>query len=156
MSDTQVIEDLRKRLQVLEDKEALQALMNRYCRTADKKDWQAWAECFVEDSVFDFGPFGQHNGRDTIREVCSAAEEPYKDMQHSMTNMQFEVDGDTATGTAYLWFAGVPDTSKPGEHFDIGGPYEWEFTRTPEGWRLSLMRLRIAWTLGQDTDAVFT
>lgn len=147
---------LEERLQVLEDKEALRALMNRYCRTADQKDWEAWSMCWTEDALFDFGPFGQHNGREVIRDVCSESEEPYQDMQHSMTNMQFEVDGDTATGTAYLWFAGVPDKAKPAEHFDIGGPYEWEFQRTGDGWKLSVMRLRIAWTAGADGDAVFT
>lgn len=147
---------LEARLQVLEDKEALGALMNRYCRTADAKDWQAWGMCWTEDALFDFGPFGQHHGRDTIRDVCSESEEPYQDMQHSITNMQFEVDGDRATGTAYLWFAGVPDKTKPHEHFDIGGPYKWEFERGADGWQLSKMELRVAWTVGADDDAVFT
>lgn len=151
----QVIRDLERRLGVLEDKEALQSLMNRYCRTSDAKDWFGWSRCFVEDAEFDFGPFGTHNGRDKIREICEKAEEPYLDMQHSMTNMQFEVDGDKATGTAYLWFAGVPDPQNPSQHFDIGGPYRWEFRRTAQGWLLSKMHLRITWTQGSEDANVF-
>jgi ketosteroid isomerase-like protein len=152
----QRLAELERRLGVLEDKEALAALMNRYCRTADDKDWQAWSRCWTEDAEFVFGPFGVHRGRDVIREVCAESEAPYQDMQHSMTNMQFEVDGDRATGTAYLWFAGVPDRDRPAQHFDIGGPYRWEFARTAEGWRLSRMELRVAWTVGSDADSVFT
>lgn len=152
----QLIKKMEQRIRVLEDKEALAALMNRYCRTADEKDWMAWSLCFVEDAEFDFGPFGHHFGRDKIRDVCSEAEAPYLDMQHSMTNMQFEVDGDTATGTAYLWFAGVPDPKDPSQHFDIGGPYRWEFRRTDEGWRLTRMSLRIAWTQGSQDASVFS
>jgi ketosteroid isomerase-like protein len=151
----QQLDDVRRRLHVLEDKEALAGLMNRYCRTSDAKDWDAWMRCFVEDAEFEFGPFGTHVGREKIREVCEAAEAPYRDMQHSMTNMQFEIDGDTATGTAYLWFAGVPDPSNPAEHFDIGGPYRWEFRRTDEGWLLSRMHLRMAWTRGNEDASVF-
>lgn len=147
---------LEARLQVLEDKEALASLMNRYCRTSDAKDWEAWSECFAEDAEFDFGPFGTHSGRQKIREVCEAAEEPYLAMQHSMTNLQFEVAGDTATGTAYLWFAGVQDPATPSKHYDIGGPYEWEFRRIPEGWRLSRMQLRIVWTQGDEDQSVFS
>jgi hypothetical protein len=152
---TDYVQQLEARLRVLEDKEALGALMNRYCRTSDAKDWYAWSLCFVEDAEFEFGPFGTHHGRQKIREVCEAAEEPYLSMQHSMTNMQFEIDGDTATGTAYLWFAGVQDPQNPSKHYDIGGPYEWTFRRTPEGWRLSRMHLRVVWTQGDQEQSVF-
>ncbi|MCG2624105.1 nuclear transport factor 2 family protein [Arthrobacter sp. I2-34] len=149
------VKGLEARVQVLEDKEALAALMNRYCRTSDAKDWEAWSRCFVEDAEFDFGPFGTHHGRQKIREVCEAAEEPYLAMQHSMTNMQFQIDGDTATGTAYLWFAGVQDPANPAKHYDIGGPYKWTFRRTPEGWLLSRMHLRVVWTQGDEDQSVF-
>jgi hypothetical protein len=150
------IERLERRLRVFEDKDELAGLMNRYCRTADAKDWQAWSMCWTEDAELAFGPFGVHRGRETIRDVCSEAESPYQDMQHSMTNMQFEVEGDRATGTAYLWFAGIPNRDKPADHFEFGGPYRWEFIRTPEGWRLRRLELRLAWTAGSDNDAVFT
>lgn len=149
------LEEVQRRLRLLEDKEALASLMNRYCRTSDAKDWDGWMRCFVEDAEFDFGPFGTHHGREKIREVCEAAEAPYLDMQHSMTNMQFEIAGDTATGTAYLWFAGIPDPSKPGEHFDVGGPYRWEFRRTDQGWLLAKMHLHMAWTRGNEDASVF-
>lgn len=150
-----LVQQLTQRIRVLEDKEALASLMNRYCRTADENDWEGWSRCFTENADFDFGPFGQHHGREKIREVCEAAEAPYLDKQHSMTNMQFEVDGDTARGTAYLWFAGVPDPLNPLHHYDIGGPYRWEFQRTDEGWLLSRMNLRIVWTQGDADASVF-
>ena len=68
---------LETRLRLLEDKEALAALMNRYCRSSDAKDWKTWSLCFTGDAAFDFGPFGTHYGREAIRTVCEAAEGTY-------------------------------------------------------------------------------
>jgi hypothetical protein len=149
------IERLEARVRILEDKEALASLMNRYCRSADAKDWEAWSMCFAQDAEFDFGPFGSHRGRQSIREVCEAAEAPYLAMQHSMTNMQFEIDGEVATGTASLWFVGVQDPADPSKHYDIGGPYKWTFQRTEQGWLLSRMHLLVVWTQGDPDQSVF-
>ncbi|MFB6615013.1 hypothetical protein ACIGFK_36900 [Streptomyces sp. NPDC085524] len=37
---------LARRLRVLEDKEALRALLIRGWRSLDRKDWQVWAGCW--------------------------------------------------------------------------------------------------------------
>ena len=156
MSDSEKIKVLEKRLQLLEDKEALAALMYRYCRHVDEKNFTAYSECFTKDAKFDFGPFGQHVGRAKIREVVAAAEGPFDDMQHSYSNLEFKVDGDRATGQGYLWCAIVRHRSDPSNHFDFGGPLYWHFERTPdEGWLLSSMTHRLMWKTGQDTEQKF-
>lgn len=157
MPDAMVsLAEVVERLRLLEDKEAVAALMNRYFRAADAKDWQAWSRCWAEDGTLDFGPFGTHHGRDAIRDVCSRAEAPYAAMQHSITNLQVEVDGDRAHATAYLWFAGVTDPDRRSLHFDCGGPYDLGFTRTGQGWQVQSVRLDVTWFSGRAPDVDLT
>lgn len=150
-----LIEKLQKRLQILEDKDALATLLNRYCNIADAKDWQGYADTYTDDGIMTFESWGDVVGKEEIRKA-SSAENIFEGLQHSMTNMQFEVDGsDTATGTAYLWFAATPETAKPETHYSFGGPYKFEFRKTSGGWRISRMRLKKIWAQGKDTKGVF-
>lgn len=156
MSDqTKVIERLQERLQILEDKDALAALLNRYCNIADAKDWEGYADCYIDDAVMTFESWGDTVGKKAIAEAASV-EQPFEGLQHSMTNMQFQVNGsDQATGTAYLWFCATPETAKPEVNYAFGGPYKFQFARTNEGWRISRMRLRKNWAQGKDTKGIF-
>jgi len=155
-SATELIQSLLQRLQILEDKDALTSLLNRYCNTADAKDWEGYAGTFTEDGKMTFEEWGTTSGR---KEIAKAAgvEGRFAGLQHSMTNMQFAVDGsDTATGTAYLWFCATPDTKNPGIHYAFGGPYKFEFRRGTAGWEITNMRLKKIWAMGQDTEGVFS
>jgi len=156
MADTaKTIESLQKRVQILEDREALTALLNHYCNIADAHDWEGYANCYIDDAVMTFESWGDIKGKKEITKA-SSAEQIFEGLQHSMTNMQFQVDGsDKATGTAYLWFCATPETSKPEVHYAFGGPYKFEFVRTSDGWRISRMRLKKIWAQGKDTKGVF-
>lgn len=149
MSADAIIRDLQKRLRVLEDKEELASFMNHYCNVADTYDWKAWGECFTEDATFDFPPVGVFMGRDSIREGTTAWI-MYEATLHYLTNVQFDVKGDTATGTAYLRYAGVVKRENPKKHFDFGGPYRWDFRRTTEGWKVCKLKLETSWTAGEE------
>lgn len=37
----------------------------------------------------------------------------------------------------------------------MGGPYDWEFRRGPNGWLLTRQRLGVLWTQGEDTLKAF-
>lgn len=156
MSDqTQLIQQLEKRLRILEDKEALATVLNQYCKRADDHDFKGHAATYAEDGKMCFENWGEIIGREGIEKAASA-EMPFEGLQHSMTNMQFEVDGsDRATGTAYLWFVATPETNKPDVHYAFGGPYRFEFKRAQEGWQITSMRLKKIWAQGRDTLGVF-
>lgn len=149
------IAHIARRLRELEDKEALRGLLTRGWRALDEKDWDTWSSCWAEDAEFEFGPWGVTRGRTAIREAVIAAEAAYPAMQHHILNMHFDIDGDRATGIGYMWFVAVDDSAEPGRHYDMGGPYEWTFTRTGEGWRMQRQALSVAWTSGEDTSSSF-
>ncbi|MFJ8569277.1 nuclear transport factor 2 family protein [Streptomyces sp. NPDC093514] len=145
-------EDLLRRLRVLEDKEALRQLMIRGWRALDRKDWRTWIECWAEDAVLDFGPWGEIQGRDAVRAKVEAAEAHFPTMQHHILNMDFQVEDDRATGIGYMWFVAVTGNGQTSSPYSMGGPYDWEFRRGPEGgWRLTRQRLGVWWTDGEET-----
>lgn len=135
------------RLQLLEDIEALRGLVNDYARTADAPNWDAWQQLWTEDAVFSYGPYGDIEGAKAIREACEAGNAALQRQMHYLTNVQFKVDGDTATGEGYLLHVGIPRTDRPREHADFGTPYRWEFARTADGWKISAETLDVVWQL---------
>ncbi|MDT0268155.1 nuclear transport factor 2 family protein [Streptomyces sp. DSM 44915] len=141
---------LLARLRALEDTEALRALLHGGWRALDRQDWDTWIACWAEDAVLEFGPWGEIRGRAAIRERVAAAEAGYPHMQHHILNTRFEVTGDRATGTGYMWFVAVTETGGPAAPYAMGGPYAWEFRRGPAGWLLTRQRLGVWWTDGAD------
>ena len=139
------------RLQLLEDIEALRRLVNEYARTADAPDWDTWQQLWTEDAVFSYGPYGDIEGAKAIRDACEAGNAALQRQMHYVTNVQFKVDGDSATGEGYLFHVGIPSTDRPREHTDFGTPYRWEFTRTTEGWKISAEKLDVVWQLDSVT-----
>ncbi|KAJ9657636.1 hypothetical protein H2198_004164 [Neophaeococcomyces mojaviensis] len=100
---TKLIEGLQKRLQILEDKDALATLLNRYCNIADAKDWEGYADTYVDEGAkMTLESWGDMVGKENIAKAASV-EQVFEGLQHTMTNMEFPVDGsDNATGIAYL------------------------------------------------------
>ncbi|REK89299.1 hypothetical protein DY245_16130 [Streptomyces inhibens] len=73
-------ESLAVRLQVLEDKEALRALMINGWRALDRKDWLTWIDCWSPDAVLAFEPWGEPHGKDALRTKVVEAESSYAAM----------------------------------------------------------------------------
>lgn len=147
------------RLQRLEDDLALHALINNYHWQADAFNWAAWADCFTEDAEFDFSAeFGTMRGRQQIHDTCKGnMDHVYAVMQHVMVNLAFELTGaDTARGHGNLIFTALPDSARPEQNFQSGGRYNWEFARTPQGWRIAKAKLEFIWTRGDNVGAVFS
>ncbi|MFG2973308.1 nuclear transport factor 2 family protein [Streptomyces sp. NPDC048331] len=149
-------EDLLRRLRVLEDKQALRRLMIRGWRALDRKDWRAWIECWAEDAVLEFEPWGEIHGRDAVRAKVEQAEAHFPSMQHHILNMDFQVEGDRATGVGYMWFVAVTGSGRNPAPYSMGGPYDWDYRRAPDGgWLLTRQRLGVWWTDGEETPQGF-
>jgi hypothetical protein len=131
-----------------QDRDALVELMGRYANMPDTKNWQELPkQVFTEEFVADFSAFGTPAAT-VSREDWSAQSSQvfagWTATHHSITNHLIAVDGDRATIHAHVHV----------EHFAppevaAGGPNCWLVTgfyddvaiRTPEGWRLSLVKL---------------
>ena len=93
------IQDLERRLQTLEDIDAIKNLKARYCALCDAGfDADGLAGLFTEDAVWEGGSFGHYEGREAIRKFYRGIPQQLSFAAHFVMNSQVEVSGDRAVG----------------------------------------------------------
>ncbi len=147
--------DLERRIRRLEDIEAIRALKAKYSMHADEKytdDHQLrpekereaiagdQASVFTEDAIWDGGQqFGVLHGKQAIHTSLKSI--GWKFAMHYFLNPVIEVDGDRATGRWMLWE--VATVAATDTAVFLAAVTEDEYVRTPDGWRISKVRLRM-------------
>lgn len=148
------LEDILPRLALLEDREALRSLINKYQRCADEWNYDGTTSCFTEDGVFE-APGQTFRGRAEMLATLPVVTSRAKQKFHMIANLEFDVQGDAATGHGCLHFVSIFDPAEPylldAEGRAVGGSngggyYDWRFVRTEEGWRIKHQKLVITWT----------
>src|SRR5437762_12478842 len=98
------LEDLERRLRVLEDIEAIKKLKRRdgaYCD--NNYDADGIAALFTEEAVWDGGKFGRYEGREAIRTFSRRAPRMFPYAIRQVMNPTTDVDGAPANGQANLF-----------------------------------------------------
>ena len=121
-------------LQSLADKIEIQELLARYARGVDTSDWELWKSVFTPDAQLDYTDVGFPVG--TPEEIAAAFAPGFEHIpwaQHVITNVEIDLDGDTATVRAMF----LNPMQLPGmaEMSMCGGHYLHEMVRTPAGWK---------------------
>ncbi len=129
------LEDITRRVQTLEDIEAIKKLKARYCAGADERDEDKFVGCFTEDAVWDGGNFGHYEGRAAIRDFFGTIPQVLSFAIHYVMNPRIEVNGDTATGA---WYLLEPCTMVEGGAQAVWGvaKYEEEYVREDGEWKI--------------------
>lgn len=98
------LQDLEKRIQTIEDIEAIKRLKARYCGYCDNGyDADALAALFTDDAIWDGGAFGRFEGRKAIHDFFAGVSKLLPFAMHYVMNPLIEVEGDRATGRWYLF-----------------------------------------------------
>ena len=98
------LEQIERRLQVLEDAEAIRNLKARYAALCDNQyDADGIASLFTEDAVWESPALGRFEGRDAIRNFFRGASGIFSFAIHYSLNGHIEVDGDIARACWYLF-----------------------------------------------------
>ena len=126
------------RLQVLEDREAIRALLVSYARTLDERDFAGFEQLWAEDAEFVGGVNNSAKGPAAIRDLLqgllkvNAAPVPGRDW-HLVMNQTVDVTGDTATGFSRgTWV--VTDPEKKLQVSIIANYYD-QFVREGGRWK---------------------
>jgi hypothetical protein len=94
---------LAAKVQVLEDREAIRALLVSYARTLDERDFAGFEQLWARDAEFVGGANNSAKGPAAIRDLLqgllkqNGAPVPGRDW-HLVMNQTIDVTGDTATG----------------------------------------------------------
>jgi ketosteroid isomerase-like protein len=149
-------ERVERRLQVLEDAEAIRNLKARYAALCDSRyDADEIAMLFAEDALWESPGLGRFEGREAIRNFFRGASEIFSFAIHYSPNGHMEVEGDTAQARWYLF---MPCTVAAGNQamWRAGIEHEglragrWDLDVPPQALGAADERALRDW-LGQDT-----
>ena len=103
-SDLARLERMERRLQALEDSEAIRNLKARYAVLCDNQyDCDGIAALFTEDAVWESPALGRFEGREAIRGFFRGASGIFSFAIHYSLNGHIEVEGDSARARWYLF-----------------------------------------------------
>jgi len=128
------------------DELAITRLLYRYARAVDTKDWELYRSVFTDDAVIDYSSNGIPAGsRDDIADFLAKGFTAIPMSMHYITNIEADVDGDTATVRAMFY----NPTQLPGfaELSYFGGYYFHDLVRTADGWRSRNLREEAVWSV---------
>lgn len=132
------LDDLMRRVQRLEDVDAIWRLFMTYKQHLDQRDFKAYASLFTDDAEW-IGNLGKVVGPQQIEELLAQTLEVWDSdrerTHHLVLNPVIDVDGDTATATSNWGYVTRGDDDAP--VFLMLGRYLDQLRRTPDGWRFS-------------------
>ncbi len=128
------------------DQLEIRALLNHYARAVDTSDWELYRSVFTAEAHIDYSSAGAISGpRDAVVDWFTANWGLIDWSMHYITNVEANVDGDTATVRAMFYnpfqVRGLPAQST------CGGYYHHRLVRTPDGWRSADLREENVWFL---------
>jgi len=134
------LEDLERRLRVLEDIETIKKLKARYCAYCDNNyDADGIAALFTEEAVWDGGNFGRYEGREAIRTFFRGAPRIFPFAIHQVMNPIIEVEGEQAKGQWYLF---QPATLAEGNQAVwLAARYEEEYVKVESEWKFKRLKV---------------
>jgi ketosteroid isomerase-like protein len=126
------------------DEAQIAALLYRYARAVDTKDWELYRSVFTDDAYIDYASAGAAAGpRDEVVAWFEANFGVIRWSMHYITNIETDIDGDTASVRAMFYnpmqLTGMAQMSS------CGGYYHHELVRTPDGWRSRHLREENVW-----------
>ena len=131
------LESLAARVQVLEDREAIRALILGYGQAHDHRDYRAFASLFATDGEW-IGGLGSAKGPEAIFQLMdtSIGHNPLpagSGTYHVMTNDQIKIDGDRAASTTKWLYIAASDDNSP--KLTYLGHYDDQFVRENGQWK---------------------
>jgi ketosteroid isomerase-like protein len=135
------LDTLARRIQVLEDIEAIKKLKARYCAYCDDHyDADALASLFTEDAIWDGGEvLGRSEGREAIRTFFQGSSQRLPFAIHHVMNPIIDVQGDTGHGQWYLF---QPCTrADRNQAVWLAARYEETYVRVAGEWKFQRMNI---------------
>ena len=123
----------------------ISALLYRYARAVDSKDWELYRSVFTEDAHIDYSSAGAIVGnRDEVVDWFAANFGVIPWSMHYITNIEI-LDGDGDTATVRAMFYNPMQLPGMAEMSACGGYYHHDLVRTPDGWRSRSLREETVW-----------
>lgn len=130
---------------------AVSDVLHRYATAIDTRDFKLLEQVFDEKVETDFTSFGgkaaifsRDEWIDNVRRTVGGLDVT----QHLTGNHVHRIEGDRAHLTAYLQALHRYSASHADPDYIIGGYYDIDLARRPEGWRITHYKLTTTWERG--------
>jgi uncharacterized protein (TIGR02246 family) len=130
---------LRRRLDDLESRQAIEDLHREFTRAVADRRFTALAGFFCADAEIDMRRHGRIAGRTAIAgHFAGMAAVPLRGAGYVLSSPVVDVDGETASGT-WTWHRFSAEATAGWEE----GRYRCRYRRTDGGWRFAHMHFRV-------------
>ena len=133
--------------QKIPDKQHIRELQNRYSYAIDSGHYDNLDVMFTPDATYNFLT-GSTDNIEALKKTIQDALQPLTTSQHINGNQWAEIEGDRARAGCYFTVHMFKEGLADGEHFEMGGRYDDELLRTPDGWRFTSRTITILWSDG--------
>jgi hypothetical protein len=117
-------------------------------RCLDERDFERLRELFTADAAVST-PGGTATGHDALVEQARGRHSSDDGIQHLITNLLVEREGDTARVRANLLVSFAHAGAADPAPFLLGEVYHFELQRTGSGWRIGRLSSVPVWTLNR-------
>ena len=135
-----------KKIQTLLDRMEIIDVQTRYATGVDMRDRDLYRSCFTDEIDLDMSSMGMGEATRISADLWAGQAislvSGFQSTQHIITNHVIIVDGDKATCVAYL----QAQHFNPESMWTVGGYYTNTLIRTPEGWKITKLKLTGTWT----------
>ncbi|MEM9255775.1 MAG: nuclear transport factor 2 family protein [Pseudomonadota bacterium] len=132
------------------DHYAIERLMLRYARCADRKDFDGFGEVFTADAVFVNG------GEEVVSlpsiQAMMRALEDFPITLHQVSNVLYDITGDTAEGETYCRASHISPGSDTRSLLEMGIVYRDKLRRIDLGWRIARREFEVLWSQIVDVE----
>ncbi|MFJ4472378.1 nuclear transport factor 2 family protein [Streptomyces sp. NPDC089424] len=122
-------------------------LVHRLFRALDAREFApGWMGGLATEDVRMETPVGAAEGVTAVGQLAVEAVERFVRTQHMASGILVDAEGERADVS---WNAHMTHVHEDGSLFTVGGRFDAEVRRTPDGWRFSRMAVRPVWTQGR-------
>jgi hypothetical protein len=127
----------------MSDAEQIRALLIRYARALDARDWDTFAAVFTGDAMIDYtSSNGPRGGIADVLPWLRDALSLFEMSQHIVGNEVIEVNGNEATSSCLLYNPMIP---VQGDMLLVGGHYDDRLRRVDGRWLFSERIQHLDW-----------
>lgn len=128
------------------DRQVIEDLIYSYCECFDRNDPEGVRALFTADAIIDYNPDTEDiRGAAMAETVTAGRRNLFAATSHHVSNIQIDFEGpDEARALSYVyaWHRYLGDA--PDGY--LWGRYRHRFARTPDGWKITALRLEGAGT----------
>lgn len=131
------------------DEEQIREAIASLATATDSRDWAGVAAVFAEQVEMDYtSVVGGTPGlvsRANLVSGWTQGLERYESTKHNFSDVQVTVTENTARA---MFTGQATHVKKNGERWSCGGDYEYQFVRSPDGWKARSATFRMRWEQG--------